>query len=193
MAPFAPATAVVQIRIVLNSMGNMIQQELRRVRGLSKYELLNEIEDNIGNLEQYGGTVDVECEDVDFNRAQGRVSYTSGVTATAYTVTVGGTATGSVTGTAGNGAATAVSVAAAINAHATLGRWVEAVAFNDGAGAGHIQLTLRAFLGNSADLGQQISLAATGVGASVSGATFGTGGGSVAGTNSPSSAVLGQL
>lgn len=189
----APTPSVqMQIRIQLNSMGNYIAQELKRARLLSKYELLNEIEDELGSLEQYGFTLDYEQEDSDFTRAQGRVSLTNATTVTAYTVVIGNR-TVNYTGTLSNGFTTAQAGVAAIQADAVASRWVEAVAVNDGSGAGHIQLTLRAFLGNSADMGNLIALSATGVGATASGATFGTGGVAPAGTNSPTANILGQL
>jgi hypothetical protein len=124
---------------------------------------------------------------VDFQPSVGAVNYTAGTTATAYTVTIGGTAIGSVTGTAGNGLTTAQSVAAAINAQATLSRWVTATAVDTGSSTGQLVLTLKAFLPYAGDLGNQISLAATGVGATASAATFGSGTGGVAGTNAADS------
>ncbi len=140
----------------------------------------------LGDIGMRGAVLQAYRSD-DFVQSVGAVNYTAGVTATSYTVTVGGTGSGNATGVAGNGFATATAMAAVVNAHATLSRWVVATAVDTGTNTGRLLLTLDGLIPVAGDLGNTISLAATGVGATAAAATFGSGTGGVAGTNAADS------
>ena len=189
----ATATQQVNVRIQLGSAGNLIVQELIRSRKSDKRVHLHEIGAALDSLLNYGGTIDTEVEGTDYVRSVGAVNYTAGTTATAYTVTIAGQASGSATGVAGNGLSTAIAMKAVIDADPILSRWVETSTVDTGSSTGRLVLTLRGLIGNAGDLGNKQTLAATGVGATASAATFGSGTGGVAGTNSPSTNLVGQL